>query len=330
MFPLISFEGPEKEKFTDTAFLVLVNRCISILFSVLMIISNHERLSPSAPLPAYSAIALGNFLATFCQYEALKYVSFPTQTLGKCAKMIPVLIIGTLFKRKTYSWKEYAIAMLLTAGCTIYLTTGVSFVDFFIKFNFIFQQISGRGASSDSPFGLFLIACYLAFDGFTSTTQESLFKSFNMSTNNQMLYVNITSAFLSILVLVVPIYHVNSDGISFNSRLSPAFSFAFRHPELLADSILLSLCSSLGQMVIYYTIKEFGALLYSTIMTTRQFLGLFLSALVFAHPISTKQWIGSFLVFVALYWKALFKSNPKKTARKDIEAGIVTSGSNKY
>ena len=28
--------------------------------------------------------------ATTCQYEALRYVSFPTQTLGKTAKMIPV------------------------------------------------------------------------------------------------------------------------------------------------------------------------------------------------------------------------------------------------
>ena len=32
--------------------------------------------------------------ATTCQYEALKYVSFPVQTLGKCAKMIPVMIWG--------------------------------------------------------------------------------------------------------------------------------------------------------------------------------------------------------------------------------------------
>ncbi|KAH7676874.1 UAA transporter protein [Dioscorea alata] len=34
---------------------------------------------------------------TTCQYEALKYVSFPVQTLAKCAKMIPVMV-----KNKTF------------------------------------------------------------------------------------------------------------------------------------------------------------------------------------------------------------------------------------
>jgi len=31
-------------------------------------------------------------MATTCQYEALRYVSFPTQTLAKTAKMIPVMV----------------------------------------------------------------------------------------------------------------------------------------------------------------------------------------------------------------------------------------------
>jgi adenosine 3'-phospho 5'-phosphosulfate transporter B2 len=39
---------------------------------------------------------------------------------------------------------------------------------------------------------------YLAFDGTTSTTQERLFKNYQITTNNQMLYVNISSAILGI------------------------------------------------------------------------------------------------------------------------------------
>jgi adenosine 3'-phospho 5'-phosphosulfate transporter B2 len=38
----------------------------------------------------YCLVSFSNVVATSCQYEALKYVSFPVQTLGKCAKMIPV------------------------------------------------------------------------------------------------------------------------------------------------------------------------------------------------------------------------------------------------
>ena len=49
-----------------------------------------------APSYTYAAISLSNVVATTCQYEALKYVTFPLQTLGKCAKMIPVMIWGSL------------------------------------------------------------------------------------------------------------------------------------------------------------------------------------------------------------------------------------------
>jgi len=55
-----------------------------------------ESLRNVAPLSAYLSISVSNTGATFCQYEALKYVSFPTQTLGKCGKTIPVLILGNL------------------------------------------------------------------------------------------------------------------------------------------------------------------------------------------------------------------------------------------
>jgi adenosine 3'-phospho 5'-phosphosulfate transporter B2 len=56
------------------------------------IVANGETMGPAAPLSAYSAIAFSNMLATGCQYEALRYVSFPTQTLAKTAKMIPVMV----------------------------------------------------------------------------------------------------------------------------------------------------------------------------------------------------------------------------------------------
>lgn len=63
-------------------------------------------------------------VATFCQYEALKYVSFPVQTLGKCAKMIPVMIWGSAVNGKTYKAKDYIVALLVTAGCAMFAMTG--------------------------------------------------------------------------------------------------------------------------------------------------------------------------------------------------------------
>jgi solute carrier family 35 (adenosine 3'-phospho 5'-phosphosulfate transporter), member B2 len=61
---------------------------------------NGEPVNPAAPMTSYAAISVSNVVATFCQYEALKYVSFPVQTLAKTAKMIPVMIWGTIIMRK--------------------------------------------------------------------------------------------------------------------------------------------------------------------------------------------------------------------------------------
>ena len=62
------------------------------------------------------------------------------------------------------------------------------------------QTISAKHATaSDSMYGLVLMAIYLLADGMTSTTQERMFRGYTMSTYNQMLYVNLFSAGLSLL-----------------------------------------------------------------------------------------------------------------------------------
>jgi solute carrier family 35 (adenosine 3'-phospho 5'-phosphosulfate transporter), member B2 len=58
---------------------------------------------PQAPLYAYAAVSLSNVVATTCQYEALRYLTFPMQTLAKCAKMLPVMLWGAAINSKTYS-----------------------------------------------------------------------------------------------------------------------------------------------------------------------------------------------------------------------------------
>ncbi len=59
-----------------------------------------ESVKPVAPSYGYAAVSLSNVVATTCQYEALKYVTFPLQTLGKCAKMIPVMLWGSIMLQK--------------------------------------------------------------------------------------------------------------------------------------------------------------------------------------------------------------------------------------
>lgn len=101
--------GEAEEMFSSSAFLVLNNRVVAIMMSLTILLYTKQTLAPAAPLNKYFGIAISNTGATFCQYEALKYVSFPTQTLGKCAKMFPILIISYVLKLRSYTARDYVI-----------------------------------------------------------------------------------------------------------------------------------------------------------------------------------------------------------------------------
>lgn len=267
--------------FEESTFLVFSNRIFAAIVAVCILLYKGQSIRNAAPLHKYLGVSVSNFSATWCQYEALKYVNFPTQTLGKCGKMMPVMIVGTLVNGKKYTAKDYGIAITITLGCMIFLMTG---------------KISSK-STTNTPFGLILMGLYMFFDGFTSTFQEKMFKGYTMSTYDQMIYVNSFSAAICIVVMIA------------RGTLGYAMDFASQYPSLLWSSTLLSVCATFGQMIIYYTIKEFGALLFSTVMVTRQVVSIVLSTIIYLHPLSLWQWVGFAMVFGALYYKALEDKN---------------------
>merc|ERR1712205_297442 len=279
--------GDDAERFTFSVFLVMNNRCVSMIVAAVVLALKKGLVSPAAPIYSYGAVSASNVVATTCQYEALKYVSFPVQTLGKCAKMIPVMIWGYAINGKTYKVADYLIACGVMTGCTLFAMYGET------------TSSSAEGPST-GVYGIALMLGYLGFDGFTSTFQDKLFKGYQMETYNQMLWVNFCSAVISSFWLMT------------DSSMVDAIAFVKKHPAAMSDAIVLSAASTLGQLCILFTIKEFGALLFATIMTTRQFLSILLSCIVFMHMLSPMQWLGTVLVFGALYYKSFVKSAAKK------------------
>ncbi|KAJ1492105.1 UAA transporter, partial [Baffinella frigidus] len=61
------------------------------------------------------------------------------------------------------------------------------------------------------------------------------------------------------------------------------------NPDLYVHILALSLSAALAQIFILITIRDYGALLFATVMTTRQFLSILLSCLIFMHPLSLGQ-----------------------------------------
>merc|ERR550537_676961 len=110
--------------FKDSVFLVLMNRTAAIIFAAWMTFYKGESFANKAPLWKYLAISFSNVYASTCQYEALKYVSFPVQMLGKSFKMMPVMLWGMAVSGKRYSLTDWLVAATVTGGVTEFLMTG--------------------------------------------------------------------------------------------------------------------------------------------------------------------------------------------------------------
>lgn len=274
------------EYFSHSVFLVLCNRICASGFACSMVVIKGEPIKNGPPLWKYAAVSISNVLATTCQYEALKFVSFPVQMLGKSAKMVPVMCWGILIARKHYRLRDWMIAFLVMGGCTLFLIGG----------DITSKKHQDSGASSSAAmeaalFGLLLMVGYLACDGFTSTFQERIFREHNTSTYNQMMYVNLFSILFSVFALV-----------SFGG-LTESLAFSSRHPSFVPDVLLLSLCATFGQVFIYATIFWFGALVFAATMNTRQVVSIMVSIMYYAHPVSLVQGLGIATCFAGLFYK---------------------------
>lgn len=89
-------------KFKSSAFLVFSNRFLALFISLGIVM--YRRLASGvatkdAPFLQYAPSSISNSLSSWAQYEALKYVSFPTQVLSKSCKILPVMLVGILLNK---------------------------------------------------------------------------------------------------------------------------------------------------------------------------------------------------------------------------------------
>jgi len=267
-----------KALFTFSTFLVLCNRICNFMFAVGMGVGKGESLINQCPMWKYLVISFSNVGATTCQYEALKYVSFPVQMLGKSFKMMPVMLWGIVISGKYYGITDWTVAACVTGGVTMFLMTG---------------PISSSDDAKNSSWGLILLCFFLALDGLTSTFQEKLFKEHKTSKYNQMFYVNFFSAFTSFCALIA------------SGELMPSLAFCVQHPAFLKDSAILSASATTSQYFIYSQVKEFGALVFAATMNVRQVASILVSYISYGHSITGLQIMALMLVFGALFYKSL-------------------------
>ena len=85
---------------------------------------------------------------------------------------------------------------------------------------------------------------------------------------------------------------------------------------LFFHMLVLSITSATGQLFIFYTIKEFGPIVFTIIMTTRQIFSLVMSFILFnKDPMHSMGWAGTVLVFGIVFNRIRRSTAEKQGAR---------------
>lgn len=286
-------------RFKDSQFLVFVNRILAFGIALLSITWTHQP-RHRAPLYKYSFCSFSNIMSSWCQYEALKFVSFPTQVLAKASKIIPVMIMGKIVSRNKYETYEYVVAVLISFGMMLFL--------------FGSQEDSGQEDTRTTTLsGLVLLLGYMTSDSFTSNWQNELFTTYKMSSMQMMAGVNLFSCMLTLASLLQ------------QGTLYASLIFMSQFPKFTFDCIILSICSAVGQLFIYYTISQFGAVVFIIMMTLRQAMAVILSCIIYDHEISAGGVFGVIIVFGAMFLKIYCGQRLKRLRAQQAKTTTATA-----
>ena len=79
-------------------------------------------------------------------------------------------------------------------------------------------------------------------------------------------------------------------------EFEPACNFVYSHPQMHFHLIVFTVTATLGQLFIFQTIKNFGAVVFAITMNTRIILSILASCAIYSHSVSSQGFFGLFVV----------------------------------
>lgn len=189
------------------------------------------------------------------------------------------MILGVLIGRKSYTIKKYIFVVIVVIGVIL----------------FSFKEKYDKKDGEDPILALIFIGISLTADGFIGALEDRMRAVTKIPTSlNLMFYLNCyNSLYLTFALLYT------GEGLEF-------IKFCTRHPIVIRDIAIVIFVGFFGEFAVATIITEFGALPVSIITTTRKFVTVFLSVIIFKNVLSVRQWIAASMIFTALFLDGYF------------------------
>ncbi|KAJ1952568.1 UDP-galactose transporter [Linderina pennispora] len=297
--------GADAQKFQYTIVLNLIQAMTGSLvgFIYLRVVQQKAMLAMSRRrwLRFFQVAFMASVASPF-GYMALRYINYPTMTLAKTCKLVPVMMMNVVLYKRKYPAHKYAVVAMITMGVSAFM---------------LFKS-SSKGsaqATENSLYGLFLVFINLAIDGLVNSTQDHIFADDKEVTGQHMMcLMNLCCSILMGLWLMNP----------FNPELGSAVAFLQQHPRATIDIGMFAVCGALGQCFIFYTLAKFGSLTLVTVTVTRKFLTILFSVFYYGHPLNGWQWAAAGIVFAGITLD-VYKKQAGRKAQRQVPVE-VTSG----
>jgi UDP-galactose transporter B1 len=211
---------------------------------------NQRKQSISPLLLRYIQISASQSISSLLALHSLSHgISYPTLTLAKSCKLVPVLFANVILYQRRFAAYKYVVVLLVTIGISTFMLFG--------------DSKKGKANQESSMVGLLLLLGNQALDGMTNSTQDEVFSQYTLSGPKMMLVMNGMSSLLMVssLLLPLPVILGGSSGSGAGKgELKMALEFIHRHPEILRDLLGYALAGAVGQIAIFETLERFGSL----------------------------------------------------------------------
>eukprot|EP00753_Platysulcus_tardus_P013831 PLAT3871.3.p1 GENE.PLAT3871.3~~PLAT3871.3.p1 ORF type:complete len:258 (+),score=123.25 PLAT3871.3:320-1093(+) len=248
----------------------------------------------SAPALNYAIISALSVATIGLSNTAIEFLNFPTQVLFKSSKLIPVMVVGMLWLKKTYTRLDFVAVLLITGGLVLF-----SLGDAAVHPNF-------------NPWGIFLISGALVADAFIGNYQEKTMKTYGVQ-SGEMVVLSKVIGFFYLLVVSAAL-----------GQLQAGVRALLKQPETLPMMLLYSMLGFVGENFVMLLVQRFGALVAVTTTSCRKAVSIIISFLVFPKPYTHAYALATLCVFGGIAINVYVKNKdvldrrccpPKKTER---------------
>jgi adenosine 3'-phospho 5'-phosphosulfate transporter B3 len=235
----------------------------------------------AAPISAYPLLTGCLLASSALSNLSLNFINFPTKVVFRSCKLIPTMIIASIWHAKIFSSVEYICAFAICVGLVL------------------FAAADWELAPSFHPIGLLFVTLSVCADAVLPNAQERLFQA-----GSSRLEVTV---YTNILTLIAMTFTTMLSG-----DLWGCWKLLTTSDSLLSYILIYTIISYVAISMHMNVVKRFGGVTAVLVATGRKGMTLILSFVLFPKGFSWFYPAGAILVLGGLMYSSLYKMSQKK------------------